>query len=273
MEDSEKTLDVAEPTAEVTEEVTDVAETPQEEAPEFTDSTEEEQNPSDDNSKEDAEETSKEEHSEQSAEENAKYASIRRKAEEDAQKKIQEAETKAYEKGRLEAYKGKINPYTNKPITDSSDIEIYEMMYKLEQEGKDPINDLPGALSDRRREEQKALTEEKERQEKARQEIDDFQTKYPDVNLQELLNDSFFNDYISGKTKSLTELYEGFNNFKNAFRNSAVNVAKQTIANSQSSPGSLSSGSEEPTLDFNTMSDEEFEKYLQKAKDGELRNK
>ena len=31
--------------------------------------------------------------------------------------------------------------------------------------------------------------------EKARQEIEEFQSKYPDVNLQELLNDSFFNDY------------------------------------------------------------------------------
>lgn len=261
MEESEKNLDVAEPSAEVTEEVTEVAETPQEEpTPEFTDSTEEKENTPADESK-------------QSAEENSRYASIRRKAEEDAQKKIQEAETKAYEKGRLEAYKGKINPYTNKPIVDSSDIDVYEMMYKLEQEGKDPINDLPNALSDRKREEQKALTEEKERNEKAKQEIDEFQAKYPDVNLQELLNDSFFNDYIGGKNKPLLDLYEGFNNFKNAFRNSAVNVAKQTIANSQSSPGSLSGGGEEPIVDFSTMSSEEFQKYVQKAKDGELKNK
>lgn len=268
MEDSEKKLDAAEPTAEVVEETTEVDETPQEEVPEFTDTPEEQNTEQEENSN--PEDNSNEE-SKQSSEENAKYASIRRKAEEDAQKKIKEAETKAYEKGRLEAYKGKINPYTNKPIIDSSDIEVYEMMYKLEQEGKDPINDLPNALSDRRREEQKAIAEERDRNEKARKELEDFQEKYPDVNVQELLNDSFFNDYISGKTKSLTELYEGFNNFKNAFRNSAVNVAKQTIANSQSSPGSLSSGSKEPPLDFSTMSSEEFQKYLQKAKDGELK--
>ena len=268
MEDSEKKLDAAEPTAEVVEETTEVDETPQEEVPEFTDTSEEQNTEQEDNSN--PEDNSNEE-SKQSSEENAKYASIRRKAEEDAQKKIKEAETKAYEKGRLEAYKGKINPYTNKPIIDSSDIEVYEMMYKLEQEGKDPINDLPNALSDRRREEQKAIAEERDRNEKARKELEDFREKYPDVNVQELLNDSFFNDYISGKTKSLTELYEGFNNFKNAFRNSAVNVAKQTIANSQSSPGSLSSGSKEPPLDFSTMSSEEFQKYLQKAKDGELK--
>lgn len=271
MEESEKTLDVAEPAAEVVEETTEVDETPQEEVPEFTDTSEGQQEPSDDNSQENTEASSKDESTEQSAEENARYASIRRKAEEDAQKKIQEAENKAYEKGRLEAYRGKVNPYTNKPIEDSSDIEVYEMMYKLEKEGKDPINDLPGALSDIRRKEQEAARAERERSEKARQELDDFEKKYPDVNLQELLNDSFFNDYISGKTKSLTELYEGFNNFKNAFRNSAVNVAKQTIANSQSSPGSLGGGSEEPPVDYNTMSSEEFQKLVQKAKDGELK--
>ena len=264
MEDSEKNLEVAEPSAEVTEEVTEVAETPQEEdAPEFTDTEE---------PKKEEEKGSDEEENKQSAEENSKYASIRRKAEEDAKKRIEEAEAKAYEKGRLEAYKGKINPYTNKPIEDTSDIEVYEMMYKLEQEGKDPINDLPGALSDRKREEQKALTEERERNEKARKEIEDFQNKYPDVNVQDLLNDSFFTDYIAGKNRTLLELYEGFNNFKNAFRNSAVNVAKQTIANSQSSPGSLSGNGEEPTLDYSTMSSDEFQKLVEKAKAGELRN-
>ena len=263
MDESEKNLEVAETSAEVVEETTDVAETPQEEpTPEFTDSTEEQE----------TEESSNEEESTQSAEENAKYASIRRRAEEEAQKKIQEAESKAYERGRLEAYKGKVNPYTNKPIKDNADIEVYETMYRLEQEGKDPINDLPDALSEKKRKEEKAARTAKEQNEKAKQEIDDFQAKYPDVNLQELLNDSFFNDYITGKNKNLIDLYEGFNNFKNAFRNSAVNVAKQTIANSQSSPGSLSGNGDEPVIDFSTMSSEDFQKYVQKAKDGELRN-
>lgn len=258
MEDSEKTLDVAEPTAEVVEETTEVAETPQEETQEFTDSQEEskEENTSDEG--------------EQSAEENARFANIRRKAEEDAQKKIEIETKKAYEKGRLEAYKGKVNPYTNKPITDSSDIEIYEMMYRLEQEGKDPVNDLPEALSDKRREEKKAQETQRENAEKAQKELKDFQEKYPDVNVKDLLDDSFFNDYISGKSKSLTELYEGFNNLKNAFRNSAVNVAKQTIANAQASPGSL--GSEADTvIDYNSMSKDEFLKQVEMVKNGDLK--
>ena len=53
------------------------------------------------------------------------------------------------------------------------------------------------------------------------------------------------------------------------FRNKAVEVAKQTIANSQSTPGSLGSGSD-VSIDYNNMSKEEFEKYVVRAKNGEL---
>lgn len=259
MEDSEKKLEVAEPVEEVAEETTIVDEKTQDEpSEEFTEQEEKVEEESTEPSKK-----------VQSDEENANYAQIRRKAEEEANKKIEEAKTKAYEEGRLAAYKGKINPYTGKPMTDLADAEIYETMFKLEMEGKDPINDLPDALSSKKREETKAIQEKKELEEKTKQEINDFTNKYPDVDLKELLDDSFFKDYMQGKQKSLTELYEGFNNFKNAFRNSAINVAKQTIANAQASPGSLK-GDSDNTIDYASMSDAEFEKYIQRAKDGDL---
>ena len=236
MEDSEKKLEVAEPVEEVAEETTVVDEKTQDEpSEEFTEQ--------EGKVEEESIEPSKKV---QSDEENANYAQIRRKAEEEANKKIEEAKTKAYEEGRLAAYKGKINPYTGKPMTD-----------------------LPDALSSKKREETKAIQEKKELEEKTKQEINDFTNKYPDVDLKELLDDSFFKDYIQGKQKSLTELYEGFNNFKNAFRNSAINVAKQTIANAQASPGSLK-GDSDNTIDYASMSDAEFEKYIQRAKDGDL---
>lgn len=267
MEDSEKMLDVAEPTTEVAENTAEVAETQPQEEMEFTDNQE---NSNQEEKKETPVEESKEESKEQSPEERAEFAKIRRKAEEDAQKKIESETKKAYEKGKLEAYKGKINPYTNKPITDLADIEMYEVMFQLEQEGKDPINDLPEKLSSKRREEAKAIQEKKEAEEKTAREIEEFQTKYPNVDLSELLKDSFFNDYIQGKTKSLTELYDGFNNFKNAFRNSAVEVAKQTLANAQASPGSL--GSETETIiDYNSMSQEDFKRHLEMVKNGEMK--
>lgn len=262
MENSEKILDVAEPVEEVAEETTIVDENTQEEtSEEFT-----EQEAVEEADKSDETETEKKV---QSDEENANYAQIRRKAEEDANKKIEEAKAKAYEEGKLAVYKGKINPYTNRPITDLADAEMYETMYQLEQDGKDPINDLPDALLNKRKEENKAIQEKKNLEEKTKKEVDEFVEKYPNVDLKELLDDSFFNDYIRGKNNSLTELYEGFNNFKNAFRNSAIEVAKQTIANAQATPGSLK-GDSDNTVDYSNMSDEEFETMIQKAKDGEL---
>lgn len=263
MEDSEKTLDVAEPVEEVAEETTIVDENTQEEtSEEFT-----EQEVSDGNLEQ--EKTTETEKKVQTDEENANYAQIRRKAEEDANKKIEEAKAKAYEEGKLAVYKGKINPYTNRPIIDLADAEMYETMFKLEQDGKDPINDLPDALLNKRKEENKAIQEKKNLEEKTKKEVDEFVSKYPSVDLKELLNDSFFNDYIRGKDNSLTELYEGFNSFKNAFRNSAIEVAKQTIANAQATPGSLK-GDSDNTVDYSNMSNEEFETMIQKAKDGEL---
>lgn len=256
MEESEKILEVAEPVEEVAEETTEVVETPQEE--DFTEEETTEKNESVVETKE------------QSLEERAEFASIRRKAEEEANLKLESERQKAFNEGRLEAYKGKINPYTEKPIVDLTDVEMYETMYQLEQTGKDPIRDLPEYMATKRRDEEKAIQEKKELEEKTKKEIDDFNQKYPDVDLNELLKDSFFVDYIQGKTKPIVELYEGFNNFKNAFRNSAVEAAKQTIANSQSSPGSLGNGSD-VTIDFNSMSSAEFEKYVQRAKDGELK--
>ena len=167
MEDSEKKLEVAEPVEEVAEETTVVDEKTQDEpSEEFTEQEEKVEEESIEPSKK-----------VQSDEENANYAQIRRKAEEEAKKKIEEAKTKDYEEGRLAAYKGKINPYTGKPMTDLADAEIYETMFKLEMEGKDPINDLPDALSSKKREETKAIQEKKELEEKTKQEINDFTNK------------------------------------------------------------------------------------------------
>lgn len=280
MDDSEKTLDVAEPVEEVAKETTEVVETPQNEvelvdgSPETKESVEESKNEEETTeekkTEEPKEEPKEETKKDQTAKENANYAQIRRKAEEDANKKLESERQKAFNEGKLEAYKGKINPYTEKPITDLTDVEMYEEMYRLEQEGKDPIKDLPEALATKEREQAKAIQERKEMEAKTKEEIDEFQKKYPDVNLGELLQDSFFNDYIQGKNKSITELYEGFNNFKNAFRNSAVEVAKQTIANAQASPGALSSEAD-VTVDYNTMSSEEFARQVQMVKDGELK--
>lgn len=257
MEESEKKLDVAE----LTTEETDITESTPEENVE----TNEQELEFTDNSDKEKPEEPKSEEKKQSEDENSKYAQARRKAEAETEAKVKEA----YRKGRLEAFVGKTNPYTNTKIQDETDIQMYQNMYELESSGKDPVADYALYIVDKQRQEKKELEEKEKLEKEAETDIADFTLKYPDVNLTELLNDDTFKDYIDGKRKPLTELYENYKKMETNFRNKAVEVAKQTIANSQSTPGSLGSGSD-VSIDYNNMSKEEFEKYVVRAKNGEL---
>lgn len=249
--ESVKELEVAEPTEEVTEDVTD---NPEEESEttleELTDTSSEEESKNDE----------KQEKVPQSKEDNSKYAEARRRAEKEAEIKIKEA----YEKGKLDSYIGKINPYTNEEIKDMQDIEVYEMMYKIEKEGKDPIQDFSKAYADKKRVDYEKEKKDTEIKEKARKDIEDFSKKYPDININQLLSDENFSDYMEGKTKSLVDIYESYERFKNNFRNEAIENAKNTISNSKSSPGSLNGGTE-IKYDYATMSSADFQKVVDKV--------
>lgn len=263
MEDSEKMLEVAEPTMEETE---TTATTPEEnvetneEGFEFTETTETEVTETQ------VEETKEEVKEVQSKEENSKYAQARRKAEAEMEAKVKEA----YQKGRMESFIGKLNPYTNTLINDETDIQVYENMYALDKQGKDPVADYASYVADKQRQELKEKQEKEKLQQEAENDIAEFTEKYPDVNLSELLENETFKDYIEGKRKPLTTLYENYKKMENSFRNKAVDVAKQTIANSQATPGSLNSGAE-VNVDYSTMSDSEFERILNAVKNGEMK--
>lgn len=196
----------------------------------------------------------------QTSEENSKYAAARRKAE-------KAKYDKAYEEGRLSAYKGKINPYTNTKIEDLTDVEVYEDMYKIAEDGKDPLKDYASYTADKRREEARIEREKEEKESKAQQEIEEFSKKYPDVNISSLLKDEMFLDYAEGKNKTLVDTYESFSKFKRNFRNEGIKTAKKTIANSISTPGSLNQSSDN-TPDYESMSREQFLKELEKVKEG-----
>lgn len=261
--ESEKELNVADST--VVDETTE-----EENSLEFTDTEEEEnENPSStegDDSNEETSETSEEdvesetEKRPQTSEENSKYAAARRKAE-------KAKYDKAYEEGRLSAYKGKINPYTNTKIEDLTDVEVYEDMYKIAEDGKDPLKDYASYTADKRREEARIEKENLEKESKAQQEIEEFSKKYPDVNISSLLKDEMFLDYAEGKNKTLVDTYESFSKFKRSFRNEGIKTAKKTIANSISTPGSLNQSSDN-TPDYESMSREQFLKELEKVKEG-----
>lgn len=259
--ESEKELTVAESI--------DTEEETVEESMEFTDFSEENQQDNDsseNNIEEDFDESFDDREPKQTKEERAMYNKVRRTIEKSVDKKHKEALDRAYERGRLEAYKGKLNPYTGTEIKDMTDVEVFEDMEKIAASNGDPLKDYASYAADKKRETERLAQEEEEKMAKARAEVDAFSKKYPDVNLSDLLKDDVFKDYAEGKDKSLIDVYESFNKLKTSFRNKGIETAKQTIANNISSPGSLSGGSDN-FIDYDNMSREDFLKEVEKVKE------
>lgn len=215
----------------------------------------------------------------QSNEENAKYASIRRKAEEDAKKQIEQARKEAYEQGlnqgKVQSYIGRNNPYTGQAIKDEYDVQEYLDMYELDSKGKDPISGYREMQKEKARKEaeEKIKAEELNKQDFwYKNDTKDFVDKYSVEKLQELTKDTDFNMFANGKIGNvpLAQIYEDYQKFIGKFEKKSVETAKQIVANNSTTPGAIED-TEVQELDWNSMSSEQFEKYIQKAKDGELK--
>lgn len=228
---------------------------------------------------EEVKEQEEQETEKQSNEENAKYASIRRKAQEDAKKQIEQARKEAYEQGlnqgKVQSYIGRNNPYTGQAIKDEYDVQEYLDMYELDSNGKDPISGYRELQKDKARKEaeEKVKAEEQSKQEKWYQDdTKDFVEKYSAEKLQELGKDEDFNLFANGKIGKvpLAQIYEDYQKLINKYEKKSVETAKQIVANNSTTPGAIED-TEVQDLDWNSMSSEQFEKYIQKAKDGELK--
>lgn len=215
----------------------------------------------------------------QSDEDNSKYRQARIKAEKEAEKKIEAARKEAYEQGlkqgRVNTYIGKQNPYTGKTINDSYDVEEYLEMFELDSKGKDPINDYRELQKQKARDEaeKKIKEDEEERQKKWFQDdTKDFVDKYSSEKLQELTKDEDFNLFANGKIGKtpLSQIYEDYQKLISKYEKKSVETAKQIVANNSTTPGAIEE-TEPQTMDWNNMSDKEFDKYYQKAIDGELK--
>lgn len=226
-------------------------------------------------SEEPTEETDTEEDKEK--EKNAKEAERRRKREK-AQKERAEREAKIREEATLNAELGilKVNPYTEEPIEDAEDLKIYKIQKELDDEGKDPINDLPKRMAENAR---KSAKEAKERQEseerektelnkKVNEEIAELRKAYPKVNLSELANDDLFKECLMGRAGRWTqvEIYELYLQKKATAENKAKeDAAKKTIeegAKKISNPPSANARGSSPQKTIEEMTNEEFERYF-----------
>lgn len=215
----------------------------------------------------------------QSAEDNSKYRLARIKAEKEAEKKIEQARKEAYEKGleqgKVQSYIGRQNPYTGETINDNYDVQEYLEMYQLDTDGKDPINGYRELQKQKARDEAKKQIEleEKNKQDKWYQEdTKNFVDTYSIEKLQELTKDEDFNLFANGKIGKvpLSNIYEDYQKLISKYEKKSVETAKQIVANNSTTPGAIEE-SEVQELDWNSMSSEQFEKYVKKAKDGELK--
>jgi hypothetical protein len=215
----------------------------------------------------------------QSDEDNSKFRLARIKAEKEAEKKIEQARKEAYEQGlkqgKVQLYIGKQNPYTGKEIKDDYDVQEYLDMYELDSKGQDPIDGYRELQKQRARDEAekkiKADEEEKQKQWYA-DDTKDFVDKYSSKKLQELTKDEDFNLFASGKIGKvpLAQIYEDYQKLIGKYEKKSVETAKKLVANNSTTPGGIEE-TEVQELNWNSMSKEQFEKYLEKAKNGELK--
>lgn len=226
-----------------------------------------------------SDETNQKEEIKQTHEDN-KYARLARKqAEEEAKKKIEQARKEAYEQGlqqgKVQSYIGKQNPYTGETIKDEYDVQEYLDMYKIDSSGKDPIAGYRELQKQKYREEaEKKVKLDEETKQKKWYEDDtkDFLEKYSQEKLQELSKDEDFNLFASGKIGKvpLANIYEDYQKLISKYQKKSVETAKQIVANNTVTPGAIEE-TDSQELDWNSMSKEQFEKYIQKAKDGDLK--
>lgn len=166
-----------------------------------------------------------------------------------------EAEMKKVREDAILQALGHKNPYTGEEMKDSADIEEFLMMQEVEKSGKDPVGDLSSFLKEKERTKRREEQAAREEAEWFRADRSAFEQKYPNVSLQELVENPSFRMFAQGKVAKGTPLagiYENYLAFTAEVEAAAERKAAQTIANAKASPGSLS-GSGQVKSDFFTL--------------------
>ena len=178
-------------------------------------------------------------------ESNSENAERRRKAEQREAAERAKAIKEAEEKAIIRALGG-INPFTEEEMKDSHDVAEFLEMQEIKKNGGDPLSDFAKYRKERERKAAEEKAAEQSANERMQKDLDELRSAYPDVNIDELINDEAFNDYADGKLgrKPLKEVYEGFLSFVDRHKRDAENKAAQMVANAKASPGALSSAGE-----------------------------
>lgn len=163
---------------------------------------------------------------------------------ENARRRREEERRNELKKARLDAIREVVqkNEFTGEAIEDEDDVEEYLMMKKIDEEGGDPLYDFAKYQKKFRKEKsEKAEKEQKEIKEadevtksaiNAENDVSDFISKHPDVSINDLFNDTSFSAFADGKLgrRSLSEIYDGFVNFRKETEKQATKIATERAA-------------------------------------------
>lgn len=152
---------------------------------------------------------------EQSKEERARQAEARRKREAEKRKaEDKRIADEAYVRGQLDSTKK--NPYTNQPVKDEYDLKVLRVQRQIEEDGGDPITDLPARLAELDRADARKKADEAKKKAEGDKAIEDdiadFRKKNPSVDPKKLLADGRFASFSRGKlgSESLADIYDEF---------------------------------------------------------------
>lgn len=175
----------------------------------------------------------------QSKEQNSQNARRRREAERNAE--IQRVQQEARNKAIIDALDG-VNPYTNEEMKDSLDVEEYLAMKEIAKSGGDPIGDYAKSQKQKQRQQAESQKQKEQSKEWYTNNRNEFIKKYPDVDINKLVDDENFIAYVGGRgsTETLVKLYEGYTELSNRIRKQLQDKEKQQLANSKATPGALS---------------------------------
>ena len=179
---------------------------------------------------------------EQSVAQNRENAQRRREAELRRSQELERERQSAREAAILEILDGQ-NPYTGESMTDSRDVEEYLLMREIDRQGGDPERDFAKFRKAKERERAEQSAREEQTAEWYRQDRESFVAKYPDVDLNGLIEDEGFALFAEGKTgkRPLTEIYEGYRSLMGEQTKQARQMAARMVANRRASPGALAS--------------------------------
>ena len=201
---------------------------------------------------------------------NAEFARKRREAEE-AQRRAeqQRLQQEAYNRGKIEGIGG-VNPYTKEPIEDEEDLHDYEVMKRLDEEGKDPIAEFPKVVREERQARKKKLAEDAETKRKA-EEADRQKVEHAKAGIAELekaypaANFDWFKDHYENDPIFRSLLAHDFSPLE-AYRLCRYDQTEKpqtpTTSQRESTPSSVPGGSGTGPKPISQMTLEEYEEYV-----------